>query len=144
VPGPPKSADGRRTLAVPASLMGVLADQLERRGITTHDVEAFVFTTPDGEHLDYSNWLHRIWYPAREQAGLKWLQFHDLRRANATGLIHEGVDLKTAQTRLGHTDPRLTLAIYAQATIEADRAAADALGEGFLRRERRDAGHGLA
>jgi len=27
-----------------------------------------------------------------------------------------------------HTDPRLTLAIYAQATTEADRAPADALG----------------
>jgi len=60
------------------------------------------------------------------------------------GLVHESVDLKTAQTRLGHTDPRLTLAIYAQATTEADRAAADALGEGFLRRERRDTGRGPA
>jgi len=144
VPGPPKSAAGRRTLAVPASLMQVLTEQLERRGITKHDVEAFVFTTADGEHLDYSNWLHRIWYPARERASLEWIQFHDLRRANATGLVHEGVDLKTAQTRLGHTDPRLTLAIYAQATTEADRAAADALGERFLHRERRDTGRGLA
>ena len=45
VPGPPKSAAGRRTLAVPASLMQVLTEQLERRGLTKHDVEAFVFTT---------------------------------------------------------------------------------------------------
>ena len=40
-----------------------------------------------------------------------------------------GIDLKTAQTRLGHSDPRLTLAVYAQATSAADRDAADRVGE---------------
>jgi integrase len=108
------------------------------------DRHAFVFGTPDGEHLDYSNWLHRIWYPARAKAGLDWLQFHDLRRANATGLVLEGIDLKTAQTRLGHTDPRLTLGIYAQATTEADRQAADRLGERFLPRPDQGRGRSLA
>jgi hypothetical protein len=48
-------------------------------------------------------------------------------------LVLENVDLKTAQTRLGHSDPRLTLAVYAQATTEADRAAADVVGERFAR-----------
>ena len=134
--GPPKSAAGRRTLAAPAALVALLAEHLERQDLTVHDEEAFVFASPDSEPLDYSNWLHRIWYPARERASLQWLQFHDLRRANATGLVLEGVDIKTAQARLGHTDPRLTLAIYAQATTEADRAAADLLGERFLPRER--------
>jgi len=41
----------------------------------------------------------------------------------------EGIDIKTAQTRLGHADPRITLAVYAQATKEGDRAAADRLGD---------------
>lgn len=36
--------------------------------------------------------------------------------------------MKTAQARLGHSDPRLTLAIYAQATTEGDRSAAEKLG----------------
>lgn len=40
--------------------------------------------------------------------------------------------MKTAQTRLGHSDPRLTLAIYAQATSEADRSAATLIGARFL------------
>lgn len=135
--GPPKSEAARRTLAVPTILMDLLADHLEQRRLTTRDTDAFVFASSDGEHLDYSNWLHRIWYPARQQAGVEWAQFHDLRRANATGLILEGVDLKTAQTRLGHTDPRLTLGIYAQATTEADRQAAARLGERFLPRQDR-------
>lgn len=141
--GPPKSAAGRRTLAAPTHLMELMKDRLERQGRIA-DVNAFVFTSSSGEHLDYSNWLHRIWYPARERAGLEWLQFHDLRRANATGLVLEGVDIKTAQARLGHTDPRLTLAVYAQATTEADRAAADLLGRRFLPRERPNTSRGLA
>ena len=45
----------------------------------------------------------------REAAGLDGLTFHDLRRANATGLVAAGVDVKTAQTRLGHSSSRLTL-----------------------------------
>jgi len=42
------------------------------------------------------------------------------------------VDLKTAQTRLGHSDPRLTLAVYAQATTEGDRVAAERLASASL------------
>jgi integrase len=141
--GPPKSEAARRVLAAPPALMELLTRQLELRLLTTRDSEAFLFATPDGEHLDYSNWLHRIWYPARRRARVEWAQFHDLRRANATGLVLEGIDLKTAQTRLGHTDPRLTLGIYAQATTEADRQAADRLGERFLPRRDQDRGRDL-
>lgn len=65
-------------------------------------------------------------------AGLEGLGFHDLRRANATALVAAGIDLKTAQTRMGHFDVRLTLAVYAQATDAADRFAADALGARFM------------
>jgi len=32
------------------------------------------------------------------------LGFHDLRRANATGLVADGVDIKTAQAMLGHSN----------------------------------------
>jgi integrase len=106
--GPPKSEAARRTLSAPAALIELLEEHLSRRGLSRRDHDAFVFAARDGEHLDYSTWLHRIWYSACAQAGLKWVQFHDLRRANATGLVVEGIDIKTAQKRLGHTDPRLT------------------------------------
>ena len=125
VSGPPKSAAGRRTLSVPAALMDLLADHLSRRGLTVLDVEAYVFCMPEGGPLDYAHWRVRYWLPATRAVGLPWLTFHDLRRANATALVTAGIDLKTAQTRLGHSDPRLTLAVYAQATTAADRDAAD-------------------
>ena len=61
--------------------------------------------------------------------------FHDLRRLNATSLVVGGVDVKTAQVRLGHADPRMTLAIYASAPASADRAAADVLASTFFGRK---------
>lgn len=139
--GPPKSDAGRRTLTVPAPLVEVLAAHLSRRGLTGADVDAHVFTAPDGGPMNYSHWRQRVWLPACERAGLVGLHFHDLRKANATGMVAEGVDVKVAQARLGHTDPRLTLAIYAQATDAAEQAAADALGDRFMprARTRRDA-----
>jgi hypothetical protein len=49
-------------------------------------------------------------------------------------MVASGLDVWTAQARLGHPHPRLTLAIYAQATGDADRSAADRLGAHFLTR----------
>lgn len=132
VEGPPKSKAGRRVVAMPSALVAMLADHLARRGLTAADQGAYVFVSPDGEPLHYSNWRRRVWGPACGAANLPSLQFHDLRRLCATGLMAEGVDVRTAQARLGHSDPRLTLAIYAQATSEGDRQTAEQMGARFM------------
>ena len=62
--------------------------------------------------------------PAVAAAGCAGAGFHDLHRLNATTLVVGGIDVKTAQTRLGHADPRVTLSIYASAPASVDRAAA--------------------
>jgi hypothetical protein len=64
--------------------------------------------------------------------------FHDLRRASATVLVVGGVNVRTAQARLGHSDPRLTLSLYAQVVEEADRLAADTAGSAFFSDRMRD------
>ena len=122
--GPPKSAAGHRTVAIPPVLVGMLAEHLARRGLTGADRDALVFTAGGGAPLDYANWRRR-WCRACEQVGIEGLTFHDLRAWHATALVGAGVDVRTAQARLGHSDPRLTLAVYAQASSAADRAAAD-------------------
>lgn len=132
VDGPPKSAAGHRTLSVPGPLIDLLAEHLAARELTGADGDAHVLVTPEGHPLEYSGWRQRAWLPACRAAGLEGLGFHDLRRANATALVAAGVDLKTAQTRMGHSDVRLTLAVYAQATDAADRAAAEAVGARFM------------
>ena len=132
VTGPPKSNAGRRTLSVPEVLTETLAAHLRRRGLTAVDPEALVFVAPHGGPIRYDKWRRRVWLPACTGVGLDGLGFHDLRRVNATVLVAEGVNIKTAQARLGHSDPRLTLAIYAQATGEGDRSAATVLGDRLM------------
>jgi integrase len=116
----------------PAAIVSVLSAHFERAGLTAHDGDALVFTDDSGGPLRYSNWRRRVWLPAAKKAGCEGAGFHDLRRLNATTLVVGGIDVKTAQVRLGHADPRMTLAIYASAPASVDRAAADVIGERFF------------
>jgi integrase len=150
--GEPKSAAGRRTLALPAELLDMLGEHLSVKGVDRADAEALLFTAPNGGVLRYSNWVRRCWYPAAVSAGVgrmvedertgrtryDGLGFHDLRRANATGLVAEGVDVKTAQAILGHSESRLTLDLYAQSVPAMGEAAAAAMGARFLGTPTRD------
>jgi integrase len=129
VVGDPKSAAGARQVALSPGLVQVLAEHLAARGLTAADSDRWVFEAPRGGPLRYSNWRRRVWLPAAAQAGCEGAGFHDLRRANATLMVANRVDLKTAQTRFGHSDPRLTLGLYADALDDRDRSAADLLGE---------------
>ena len=115
-------------MAIPEWLSTELALLMARRGLTAANSNSLLFVNEDGGPLDYSNWRRRIWVPACEEAGLRGLRFHDLRSVATTALIAEGVDVKTAQTRLGHSSPQVTLGIYARATAEGDREAANKVG----------------
>ncbi len=139
--GEPKSDAGRRTLAMPDALAQLLAAHAKAMGVTAAHPDALLFPAPDGGLLRYSNWLRRAWWPAMVASGLGTLDkdddgrqhyvgpgFHDLRRTSATALVVDGVDVKTAQYRLGHSSPVLTLELYAQAVSSAERDAADRIG----------------
>ena len=109
----------------------MLTTHLAKRCLTGADRDAPVFASPTGHGLRYVNWKRRVWDLAVEQAGLVGLTFHDLKRTAGTELVKAGVDIKTAQARLGHASPMTTLKIYAPATAEADREAANRVGERF-------------
>jgi integrase len=129
VEGAPKSLAGHRTLTMPQPFVQMLAAHLKKRGVTAAEGEQYVFVGSRGRPLQYSGFRQRVWLPACREIGLADLGFHDLRRTNATVMVRMGVDVKTAQARLGHSDARLTLGIYAQATTDADRTAADLLAD---------------
>lgn len=140
--GEPKSEAGHRTLAMPQALAEVLAAHAKAMGVTAADPDALLFPAPEGGPMRYSNWLRRTWWPAMVASGLgslgldestkRWHYdgpgFHDLRRTSATALVVDGIDVKTAQYRLGHSSPVLTLDVYAQAVPQAERDAAEAIG----------------
>ena len=65
----------------------------------------------------------------RNGVGLPSIRLHDLRHYVATRLISNGVDPRTVANRLGHASPATTLSIYSHFVPEADRDAADFLGQ---------------
>jgi integrase len=128
----PKSQAGIRRLTVPAPLVDRLAKHMAIAGITGQDRDALLFRSSNGDPLHYSNWRQRVWIPAVGTAGLNGVSFHDLRRTSASEMVALGIDVKTAQARLGHSSVRMTLDVYAQALPSADRTAAEQLGEPFF------------
>jgi hypothetical protein len=65
------------------------------------------------------------------------LGFHDLRRSSATVMVANGVSVRDAQQILGHSDPRLLLGLYAQATETGMRTATAAAAMHFMPTGRR-------
>jgi integrase len=117
-----------RPLALPVWLGAMLFDHLSVRGGV--DDDDYVFVSPDGQPLHYSNWRRRVWLPAVKAAELDGLHFHDLRHVAATRLDEAGVSDKVKEHRMGATKA-VVEAVYTQATDPADRAAADLIGEVF-------------
>ena len=110
-----------------------LSVYLARRGLADCE-DNLVFVGLKGGPLNHSAWRRQIWVPACGRAGLAGLTFHDLRSMAATALVATGTDVKTAQRRLGHSTPFLTLQTYTRATEQADRTAAEAVGRRGLGR----------
>jgi integrase len=76
------------------------------------------------------------WRRARDVAGVdaRW-RLHDLRHWSATRAIAAGHDVRSVATRLGHSNPSMTLRVYAHAVESADAALADSLAGALVDRE---------
>ena len=64
-----------------------------------------------------------------QKVGIKGIRLHDLRHYVATQLLGAGVDVRTVAGRLGHRNASTTLNVYSHFLPEADREAANRLGE---------------
>ena len=89
-----------------------------------------VFSQEDGSAYRPES-LTRMWRRFLKKYNLKDIRFHDLRHSCATALLEAGVDPKTVQSRLGHSDITMTLNIYAHCTQSMDRNAAQKLDDLF-------------
>lgn len=71
----------------------------------------YVFLSPD--ETPYSgSILQKIWMKVRQELGINY-RLHDFRHTFCSYLILRGVDLKTVQVLMGHSDVRTTMQIYA-------------------------------
>ena len=129
-----KTDAGNRKIRLSQFEMECINEHLSQTGRTMvqKDEPLFVSHQTDrqtgkviGQRLNYSNFRSRIFKPAAMAVGLPELQIHDLRRSSATLLVDLGTPLKIIQERLGHTDIRLTMNIYAEGTLDAHKSASE-------------------
>jgi integrase len=104
--------------------------QLARGSRASLHTDAFVFSpVPDCSRPFRPDTVTSFFIGLRDELGLHSVRLHDLRHFTATRLIAAGIDARTVAGRLGHSDPSVTLRIYAHALAERDREAADIMGE---------------
>jgi len=125
----PKTASGRRTIALDATCVAALkehrARQNERRlavGALWHDYD-LVIASAIGTPLNHANVYHRF-IKLAAAAGVPRIPFHGLRHTHATLLMAAGVHPKVVSERLGHADISLTLSTYSHVLPQMQQEAA--------------------
>jgi integrase len=106
----PKTAAGKRSVAVPATVVRALEEHLA--AYAEPGPEGLVFTAPEGGYLRLENFRKRVWQPAVAAAGVGRLRIHDMRHTCASLAIAAGADVKVLQGMLGHASAALTLDRY--------------------------------
>jgi len=113
----PKTAAGRRTIALPPHLVTILKGHLATYG--KGNPESYLFTGPQGEPLRHRPWNYR-WDRARTAAGLPEVHFHDLRHAALTLLAQNGATLAELMSHAGHATPAAAIRYQRVAEGRAD------------------------
>src|SRR5215207_2642734 len=135
----PKNRAARRTLKLTPRALDALKTHKVRQnaerlqaGSRWQD-HGLVFPNTMGKPMNAGNLYRREFQPLLKRAGFanEGFTIHSLRHTFATTLAEKGVHPSTAQKMLGHSDIRMTLAIYTHATDEMQDAATDALQEAF-------------
>jgi integrase len=121
--GAPKTAAGRRTVAIPSSLVPELRTHLDQ--YSEPGTNVLVFVGPHGGPLRRSNWS-KTWHRATSSLDLDHLHFHDLRHTGNTLAAATGASTKELMSRMGHASSRAAL-IYQHATIDRERVIAERL-----------------
>lgn len=138
----PKTAKGRRTIALPALAVEALRQhrvrQLEERlraGALWDELD-LVFPNHCGKPLERQNVVKRSFRPLLVRAGLPPIRFHDLRHSAATLLLSLGEHPKVVQERLGHSTIGVTMDIYSHVLPDMQRNAASKLNALFTQEAR--------
>jgi integrase len=83
------------------------------RTIQDNPQSGWLFPSPSGERpIHLSNLVNRVIKPALKDAGLQWHGWHAFRRGLGTNLYGLGVDDKTVQAVLRHSNVSTTMTYY--------------------------------
>lgn len=120
----PKSAAGKRPVAIPAEVLPDLTAHLATFAQAGPD--GLVFVGARGGSLRRHN-FRKVWTDAKGDAGVRPdLHFHDLRHTGNTLAAATGASTRELMRRMGHASMRAAL-IYQHATPERDHMIADGI-----------------
>ena len=122
VTGETKTGTGKRTITLPPSTAGLLAQRKKS------SYSQWIFPNPlRPEQPASPNAAYNHLKTLLKKAGLPSIRFHDLRHTFATHALASGVDAKTLSGILGHTQASFTLDTYTHVTGDMQRQAAQVM-----------------
>jgi integrase len=121
---PPKARQKRAVTLPP-----MVVERLRAHIDAGYPAGGWLFPAPGGGPLRLRNWRSREWVPATKAVGLPGLTPHSLRHSHVAVLASQGVPIKTAADRLGHSSPTVTLRVYSHTFPSVEAAVVDGLQE---------------
>jgi integrase len=132
----PKTAKGRRTVALPPSAVLVLKEHRQKQELERAMIgkpltdEDLVFAHLDGGPLLPDTITH-AWIKIVRRTGLKNIRLHDARHSHASLMLKQGIHPKIVQERLGHSSIQVTLDTYSHVAPGLQEAAANRFDDMF-------------
>lgn len=127
--GTPKTAKGRRTIALDETAVAALKAHRKRQreerlaAGPSYDDQGLVVCQADGSPV-HPKTISYQFKKAGRAAGLPTIRLHDLRHTHATLALHAGVHPRIVQERLGHANVSITLDTYSHVDLDLQAAAA--------------------
>jgi integrase len=127
----PKTKAGRRSISIPPSIVAELRKywkaQQETRlalGLGKAGNDALVFPRADGSPFPPDS-LTSDWARTLRLLKLPKITLHALRHTHVSQLIASGLDVVSVSRRIGHSNPTVTLNVYAHLFGNTDERAAN-------------------
>jgi integrase len=130
----PKTAKGRRMIALSPSLALLLKEYKEKQALeramvgTAPKDDDLVFSTLEGKPL-LPDTISQAWAKIVKRAGLNHFRLHDARHTHASLMLKQGAHPKIVQERLGHATISTTLDLYSHVAPGLQEAVAKRFDE---------------
>lgn len=132
--GMPKTHSGTRIILLGEMSLNVLKEQKQRidhdKTIAGNDWKEndLIFPSSIGTPFGASN-LRKDFIQVLKDANLPRIRFHDLRHTAASLMLNHNVPALVVSKILGHSNPSVTLNIYAHSTLDMQAMAANVMDE---------------
>ena len=132
-----KTDAGDRVITLPPSMLHILREAMWDDVVEAQDYpeswvgNRWIVHSRHGARVNKdtpSKWFRKF----ADAHGYQGLTFHGLRHVHATILLQNHVDIQSVSSRMGHSDPSITLRAYADAMPARDQEAAATLNQLLL------------